>query len=372
MKIIILGTAHPYRGGIATFNERLASQFVEEGNEVEVYTFTLQYPSFLFPGKTQYSSDAAPKNLKIRRKVNSINPLNWIKVGREIRKKKPDLLIFGYWMSFISPCFGTIARCAKNKTTTQIALIHNMLPHEPSVLDKFLPKYFVTKMDGFVAMAESVKNDILIFDKKNKPKAVSPHPIYDHYGELMSKENTCRFLKLNKDDKFVLFFGFIRKYKGLDLLLDAFADERIKSLKIKLLIVGEFYEDKGFYSQKIKDLDIENQVIMYSNYVSDSEVKYYFSAADIIAQPYKTATQSGVTQIAYHFEKPMLVTNVGGLAEIVPNGKVGYVVEANPKEIADALVDFFENKPDFSDNIKVEKEKYSWQKMTNSIFSLKF
>ena len=330
---------------------------------METYTFTLQYPNFLFPGKTQYSPDPAPENLTIYRKVNSCNPFNWLKVGKEIAKKNADVVIFAYWMSFMAPCMGTIARrIRKNGHTKVIALVHNMIPHEPNVLDKFLPPYFVKSMDGFMALSESVVKDIEKLDKRNCPKRFSPHPIYDHYGDLLPRETALQLLKLPDDQRYVLFFGFIRAYKGLDLLLEAFADDRLRNRNVKLIVAGEFYGDPEPYLKKIKDLGIEEKMVLCTDFIPDSEVNRYFSAADIVAQPYKTATQSGVTQIAFHFEKPMLVTNVGGLPEIVPNGKIGYVVEPNPESIADALCRFFtENKQqEFERNVVEEKKKYAW------------
>jgi len=372
MKIIIVGTAYPFRGGLAAFNERLARQFQQEGHDVAMYTFTLQYPSFLFPGKTQYSDEPAPNDLHIKEEINSVNPLNWLSVGRKIRDEKADLVIFAYWLSFMAPSFGTIARTIKkdNKTTC-IALVHNMIPHEPNILDKIFPAYFVNSMDAFVALSESVMNDISIYDKKSKPKCFSPHPIYDHYGEILSRESALSELNLDKEKRYLLFFGFIRAYKGLDLLLDAFSDERLRKYNVKLIIAGEFYEDEQFYIEKIKALGIESDIELRTDFIPDNEVKYYFCAADMIVQPYKTATQSGVTQIAYHFEKPMLVTNVGGLSEIVPHGKVGYAVNPNTNDIADALVDFFENEKndEFIENIRREKEKYAWSKMTDTIIA---
>ena len=373
MKIIILGTAYPYRGGLSAFNERLAYEYQNQGHEVEIYTFTLQYPSFLFPGKTQYSPDPAPENLTIYRKVNSCNPFNWLKVGKEIAKKNADVVIFAYWMSFMAPCMGTIARrIKKNGHTKVIALVHNMIPHEPNVLDKFLPPYFVKSMDGFMALSESVVKDIEKFDKRNCPKRFSPHPIYDHYGELLPREKALQLLNLDPQNRYALFFGFIRAYKGLDLLLEAFADERLQQSNVKLLVAGEFYGDPEPYLQKIKDLKIEDSVILHNDYIPDTEVNRFFSAADIVAQPYKTATQSGVTQIAFHFEKPMLVTNVGGLPEIVPDGKIGYVVEPDPKPIADALCRFFtENKQEeFAQNVREEKKKYAWSTFTEVMSNL--
>lgn len=373
MKIIILGTAYPYRGGLAAFNERLATEYQKQGNDVEMYTFTLQYPSFLFPGKTQYSPDPAPENLTIYRKVNSCNPFNWLKVGKEIAKKNADVVIFAYWMSFMAPCMGTIARrIKKNGHTKVIALVHNMIPHEPNILDKFLPPYFVKSMDGFMALSESVVKDIEKFDKRNCPKRFSPHPIYDHYGELLPREKALQLLNLDPQNRYALFFGFIRAYKGLDLLLEAFADERLQQSNVKLLVAGEFYGDPEPYLQKIKELKIEDSVILYNDYIPDTEVNRFFSVADIVAQPYKTATQSGVTQIAFHFEKPMLVTNVGGLPEIVPDGKIGYVVEPDPKPIADALCRFFtENKQEeFAQNVREEKKKYAWSTFTEVMSNL--
>ena len=372
MKIIIVGTAFPYRGGLAAFNERLAREYVKQGNEVEIITFSLQYPGFLFPGKSQYSTELAPEDLKITRSVNSINPLNWIKVGRQIKKKAPDRVIFCYWMAFIAPCFGTIARIAKSPKTRMVAMIHNMIPHEPTILDKLFPKYFVKSMDGFVAMAESVVTDIKHFDKDNKPKVVSPHPIYDHYGDALTKKEATMKLGLHGQNDYILFFGFIRHYKGLDLLLEAFADERLRKFPIKLIIAGEFYENPQPYLELIIRLKLDGLVELRTGFIPDNEVRNYFSVADLVAQPYRSATQSGVSQIAYHFEKPMLVTNVGGLSEIIPDGKVGYVVGVEIKQISDAMVDFFTNQRSAKmiANIKIEKTKFLWSRMTAAIDGL--
>lgn len=371
MRIVVIGTAYPYRGGLAAFNERLSQQFVAEGETVEIVTFTLQYPGFLFPGKTQFSDDAAPVGLSISRKVNSCNPFNWVSVGRSVAALKPDVVLFAYWMSFMAPCFGTIARVAKraNPSTKMIGLVHNMIPHEPNVMDKLFPSYFVHAMDGFVALSQSVVDDIALFDKKAKPKAFSPHPIYDHYGKILPREEALQRLSLPTDCRYILFFGFIRAYKGLDLLLSAMADERLKTRNVKLLVAGEFYGSPDPYMNQVKALGLEENVIFCSDYIPNDEVNRYFSAADIVAQPYKTATQSGVSQVAYHFEKPMVVTNVGGLSEIVPDGKVGYVVEPNPTSIADALDAFFTKGLGlgFEQNMKAEKQKYAWSKMTDTV-----
>lgn len=369
MKVIILGTAWPYRGGLATFNERLAKQFMEEGHKVEVWTFTLQYPSFLFPGKTQFSSEQAPNGLLIRRELNSCNPFNWLRVGRAIRKAAPDLLVCCYWMSFFAPAYGLVSRMArKNGKTKCIALVHNMIPHEPSILDKLFAPYFVKSQDGFVALSESVVGDINRLDKAGKPKTFSPHPIYDHYGERMKKDQACEALGLPVDKDYMLFFGLVRAYKGLDLLLEAFGEVKDALPNLQLIIAGEFYEDEAKYRAQIKQLGLEERVIVRNEFVPDGDLRKYFGASDLIVQPYKTATQSGVTQVAFHFEKPMLVTNVGGLGEIVHDGKMGYACAPEAKAIGEDLKDYFENQRQqaFTAYLKKEKTKYEWSKMTGA------
>ncbi|MDX9748655.1 MAG: glycosyltransferase [Paludibacter sp.] len=372
MRIIIVGTAYPYRGGLAAYSERLAQEYQREGHDVEIITFTLQYPSFLFPGKTQYSSELQPDDLKITRMINTLNPLSWIRTGKAIRRKKADKVIFCYWMAFVAPAFGTIARFARGGNTKMIGLIHNMIPHEPTVLDKFFPRYFVDAMDGFVAMAESVVGDINSFDNGLKPKRVSPHPVYDHYGDKPERALAAMKLGLHEQMRYILFFGFIRHYKGLDLLLEAFADERLRQYPLKLIIAGEFYENPEPYMKLIHRLKLENFVELRTRFIADRDVRNYFGIADLVAQPYRSATQSGVSQIAYHYENPMLVTDVGGLSEIVPHNKVGYVVDVDVTKIADALVDFYSNErsEEFIFNIREEKKKYEWSKMTATLNSI--
>lgn len=369
-KVIIVGPAWPYRGGIAAFNERLARQFIEEECTVLLYTFTLQYPSFLFPGTTQFSEDPAPEGLTIRRRFSSVNPISWVKAGREIGREKPDVVVFAYWMSFMAPCFGTIAACLRrDKHIRLVGLMHNMIPHEPNILDKLFPSYFVNKMDGFVALSKSVAQDISKFDHKNKPKLFRPHPVYDHYGTLLPKADARQILHLEEDGKYILFFGFIRAYKGLDLLLDALSDTRLADLNVKLIVAGEFYEDEKPYRDKIRSLHLEERIVLHTNFIPNGEVNRFFSACDMVVQPYRTATQSGVTQIAFHFAKPMLVTNVGGLAEIIPHGKIGYVTEPTPAAIAAGIADFYEQNREalFVENTQAERQKYAWSNVTSAI-----
>ncbi|MCB9224837.1 MAG: glycosyltransferase [Crocinitomicaceae bacterium] len=371
-KIILVGTAHPFRGGLASYNERLIKQFLDEGHEAEIYTFTVQYPNFLFPGKTQYSEEPAPADLKITRNVSSINPFNWIRIGNKIRKEKPDILIFKYWLPFMGPCFGTIARkVKKNKHTRIISILDNVIPHESRIGDKQFTKYFLKPIDGFISMSKSVEDDLAKFDV-SKPRDFNPHPLFDNFGPILDKKEAKDLLGLDKDFNYILFFGIIRDYKGLDLLLEAFSKMERNSKKLKLLIAGEYYSNEEKYQELIKSLELTQDVIVVNKFINDSEVGRYFCASDIIAQPYKSATQSGVTQIAYHFEIPMLVTNVGGLPEMVPDGKVGYVTSQAPEDIAAALESFYtdEKEAEFKANIKIEKQKYLWDKLTEKVLTL--
>ncbi|MBQ7192295.1 MAG: glycosyltransferase [Paludibacteraceae bacterium] len=373
MRICILGTAYPYRGGLATFNERLARQLTKEGHKVNVLTFTVQYPDFLFPGKTQYTSDPAPTDLSIKRCLNACNPINWIQVGKKIKKDRPDILITCYWMAFFAPAYSTIQRIVhSNRHTRCIALVHNMLPHEPSLLDKLFAPCFVKQTDAFIALSDSVIADIESFDKQHKPKVASPHPIYDHYGERVSKQEACRQLNIESDNDYMLFFGLVRAYKGLDLLLDAFHRVKEQLPQLRLIIAGEFYEDEHKYRTQIDQLQLSDRIILRNEFIPDSEMPLYFGAADIIVQPYKTATQSGVTQVAFQFEKPMLVTNVGGLAEIVHHGKMGYTVPPSPQPIAEAITDYFtcHRQTLFTQYLQQEKCKYGWDRFTAALLSL--
>ena len=371
-KIVIIGSAYPLRGGLTAYNERLARAYMQNGDDVTIYTFSLQYPNFLFPGKTQYSSDPPPEDLNIKVKINSINPLNWIQTGKEIKKLKPDLVIIKFWIPFMAPCLGKIARIIKkNKHSKVVSIIDNIIPHEKRPGDRALAKYWVNSVDGFIAMSKSVLSDLNTFDKK-KPKLFCPHPLYDNFGAAIDKTKAKELLKLNPKENYLLFFGFIRDYKGLDILLKTMADEKIKELPVKLLVAGEFYTEAKPYFDLIEKHRLQDRVIMSNDFIPDGDVAKYFSACDIVVQPYKDATQSGVTQIAYHFNKPMITTDVGGLAEIVPDGKVGYVVNPDVDELVTAISSFYtKNKEkEFIENVKSEKQKYTWENMINTIEKL--
>lgn len=368
-KIVIVGSAYPLRGGLSAYNERLARAYQQRGDEVKIITFSLQYPGFLFPGKTQYSTELPPTDLNIDVEVNSVNPLNWIRVGQKIKRMRPDLLIIKFWIPFMGPCLGTIARIAgKNRHTRVISILDNIIPHEKRPGDRLLANWFVIHVDGFVAMSEQVMNDLKSFDTK-KPRKFCPHPLYDHFGELEDKTDAQKKLGLEPGYNYLLFFGFIRDYKGLDLLLQAMSYPWMRERKIRLLVAGEFYTDSKPYFDLIKEHNLQDLLVMSNDFIPDSRVADYFNAADLIVQPYKDATQSGVTQIAYHFEKPMVTTDVGGLAEIVPDGNVGYVVKPQVPKIAEAVLKFFdqEKEAEFVKNIKEEKKKYSWERMLEAV-----
>ena len=368
----IIGPAYPYRGGIATTNERLAQEFKSMGFDADIETFTVQYPSFLFPGKTQYNLKPAPNGLTIIQTINSVYPVNWINVGRRISREKPDLVIIRYWLPFMAPSLGTIAGIIrKNKHTKIICLADNIIPHENRPGDHLLTNYFLQRIDGLIAMSRSVLADAQTF-RKQLPVDYCPHPLFDNYGDRLPMDLAKQILQLDVNTHYLLFFGFIRDYKGLDLLINAFADQRLRKFPVKLLVAGEYYSSPEPYLELIKKNHLEDLIELKTYFIADQHVNIYFSAADMVVQPYKSATQSGVTQVGYHFNKPMLVTNVGGLSEIIPDGKVGYVTEPDSRKIADALVDFYTNDrmAEFEANMADEKKKFSWSNMVNTFCSL--
>ena len=369
MKIVIIGPAHPLRGGLATFNERLARAFREAGDEVKLVTFSLQYPGFLFPGQTQLTTDPRPADLAIEVSVNSVNPLSWLKVGRQLQQERPDLVLFRYWLPFMGPCFGTIARLIrKNRHTRLVAITDNVIPHEKRPGDTPFTRYFLSALHGFITMSKAVLQDLNRFEPE-KPKQYHPHPLYDNFGPAKPKPLARQTLSLDPDGRYILFFGFIRAYKGLDLLLKAMAQPAVREMGIKLIIAGEFYEEAAPYEQLIKELRLEGSVVRATDFIPNERVVDYFCAADLVVQPYKHATQSGVSQIAYHFNKPMLVTNVGGLAELIPDGKVGYVTEIDPAAIAEAIADYYRHgrEAEYAANVAELKKQFSWSSLVKTI-----
>jgi glycosyltransferase involved in cell wall biosynthesis len=338
---------------------------------VTIYTFSLQYPSFLFPGKSQYSSEAAPLDLDIRVMVNSVNPFNWEIVGKELKLLTPDIIVVRYWLPLMGPSLGRILRIAKkNRKTKVVCIADNVIPHEKRPGDKWFTSYFMKTPDAFITMSEKVTKDLSQF-VTNKPIRLLQHPLYDNFGEPLSKSEARKYLGLPESGKLILFFGFIRAYKGLDILIEAMSDARIRKEQIKLLVAGEFYQDANPYLEQIKNLGLTESIILRTEFITDSEVRYYCSAPDLIIQPYRNATQSGVTPLAYHFEKPMVVTNVGGLPSMVPDGIAGLVAEPTPESIANHILEFYGvGEGHFLPALKEEKKKYSWMMFCEQILDL--
>lgn len=374
MKIVVVGPAHPLRGGIAQFNERLSSEFQKLGHQVVLFSFSRQYPDILFPGKTQFDSGAAPKGLDIRTVIDSINPFNWLKVARQINKEQPDLIVVRYWLPFMGPCLGSILRLVRSNNESSswpkvVAITDNVIPHEHRPGDRIFTQYFVNSCDGFVAMSGKVMDEISAFDSQ-KPRLLIHHPIYDQFGEPIDKTMARKQLGLNTKGKVIAFFGLVRHYKGLDLLIRAMADDRLRDMR--LFIAGEAYGETETYLKLINELGLQERISWRNEFIPAEVVPAVFCAADVVVQPYRTASQSGVTQIAYHFARPMIVTNVGGLPEMVTHGQGALVCEPRAEAIAEALDQFYsENREaEFSEMVKREAQRFSWQAMAEGIISL--
>lgn len=371
LRICIVGTAYPYKGGIAMFNERLAQEFIAQGHEVEIITFTLQYPKFFFPGKSQFSDDAAPADLKISRRVNSVNPITWYTTANYLKKGQFDLVVAKYWIPAMGPSLGTIMRQVAKAGIKTISIIDNIIPHEKRPGDDQLSRYFVNSVQGFIAMSHKVHDQMQGF-VKSQPVIYNPHPIYDTYGEIIDRDKACAHLNLDPKFDYVLFFGYIRDYKGLDILLESMAIARKSNPNLKLIVAGEYYSNAEKYLKLIDDLQLEDHVSLHTEFISNDQVKYFFSAADMVAQSYKSATQSGISQMAIYFEKPIISTNVGGLPETVRDGKTGYLTNVDPKEVADGILRFFKDAPrkEFIKNIQELKKEYSWSSFSRKLIDL--
>lgn len=366
LKIAVVGPAHPYRGGLASIMETMAREFQSRGYDVDILTFTLQYPSLLFPGKSQTVDTPAPSDLKIRRRVSTINPFSWLSVGRELCNAQPDIVLMKYWTPFMAPCFGSIARLARrNNHTKVICQIDNVEPHEHHIIDKPFNRYYLNSVDGFIYMSEQVHGELKAYT--SVPALFSPHPMFEHFGSRVNRDEACSELGLDPSQRYAMFFGLIRDYKGLDTLLEAWADFRREGYK--LLIAGEFYASRDKYIDMINRLGLESEVVMHDYFIPDDRVKYYFSAADCVVLPYKSATQSGVTQICYNFCTPVIVTNVGGLAEIVPDGRVGYVCEPTKGGVLRALEQIYasDTLARFAEAMTEERKRFSWGAMCDKI-----
>lgn len=374
LNITLLGPAHPYRGGLAIIMQTMARVFQREGHRVDLKTFSVQYPQWLFPGKSQFVDTPAPADLRIERCVSTVNPFNWLRMGRRIRRERPDIVLLKYWTPFMAPCFGTIARLARrNGHTRFLCQIDNVEPHEHHFFDRWFNRWFLGAVDGFVYMSEQVHRELEAYT--DAPALFSPHPRFESYGEPIDRAEACRRLGLDPQRRYALFFGLIRDYKGLDWLLEAWAKLRAEGrigAEWRLVVAGECYTDPETYRRTIERCGLTEEVAFHDRFIPDEEVKAYFSAADFLVLPYKSATQSGVTQIAYQFRLPVIVTRVGGLAEIVPDGAVGYVCPPSPEGVADAIARIADPAvlARFRTNMEEERKRFSWEEMCRRLLEV--
>ena len=367
-KIIIVGPASPLRGGISDFNEALAKSFYEKNIKIEIVSFSLQYPKILFPGKSQNRATISQSfPYKISPLINSINPFSWLKSAKYILSQNPDKVIIRFWMPFFAPCLGIISSIIKKKNIQVTGIVDNAIAHEKRVGDNMLVNFFLKKCHHHITLSKKVKNDIKAINSNISVKALF-HPIYNNYKPLTEKKLALKKLHL-KNGKYILFFGLVRKYKGLDLAIRAMADKKIISQNIKLVVAGEFYESEDVYNKLINHLNLKN-IIIFNEFVDTDKVPDFFSISNLVILPYKSATQSGVTQLAMNYNKPMLVTNVGGLPEIVDHLKDGYISSTDPKEISKHILNYFSNENNeikMSEALSKKKQLYSWGHFTDEI-----
>lgn len=366
MRIAILSPFYPFRGGVAQISDRVYLELSKQ-NKVKAFSFNILYPNFLFPGKTQFVSESEhTTSLNNDRILNSINPLSYIATAKKINEYSPDILIIPYWISFLAPAFGIICRLL-NKKIKVISLVHNAIPHEKRFFDNSFARFFFKKCDGFIVLSESVKKDL---EKivSNTNILLTPHPIYDHYKEKIGRKEACAILQIPENKKNLLFFGLIREYKGLDILINtmSFLDD-----SYQLVIAGESYGDFKKYQELIDKSPLKNNIKVLEQYIPDEMVTTLFSATDVLILPYRSATQSGVLAVAYQLEIPTIATNTGALGDMILSSGTGVVVnEITSESIAKAIKSYFtdiDKQTEYLINIKREKERLSWNKMGETL-----
>ncbi len=351
--VAVVGPHAPYRGGIAHFTNRLCAQLETKTTSVVRVSFSRLYPDLFFPGKTQYEpgtpdtwrEDPAHGDSGQDRAIfiDSINPISWLNAGRQLKAAGVEVVVFMVWMPFFAPAYTVIAGTLQKAGIRVLAIVHNALPHERHTGDQFLTRMFLKRCDSVIAMSKAVCEDIEDLVPGSKPKLI-PHPVYDQFGELISREASRRDLGWSRDARILLFFGLIRHYKGLDILLDALPDARKRLPGLHLVIAGEFYESRARYVDHIRRLGLDSEVTLFDEYIPSERLPPLFGACDVVVQPYLSATQSGIIQMAFHFERPVIVSDVGGLAEAVEAHDAGLVVPpSDPQALGDAIVHFFES-----------------------------
>lgn len=367
MKIAILSCFYPYRGGIAQFNANIFNE-LSKSNRVKAYNFKRQYPDLLFPGKTQFveKGDEAIR-IESLSLLDTVNPFSWKRTADAINDWEPDLLLMRYWMSWFAPSQGFVGRRVKKSGKTRvISVLDNVIPHEERFFDKPFTNYYLGSNDGFIVLSDAVKEQLLKF-KPDAKYICTPHPVYNHFGNPVDRLSAHTFTKSDPSKKTLLFFGLIREYKGLDILIEAmsYLDD-----SYQLIIAGEPYGSFDLYSELITKSPFKENIKVYNRYIADNEVPLFFSGADVCVLPYRSATQSGIGAIAAHFELPLITTNVGGLKEAIEGPGTGTVVdEISPKAIAEAIREYFEFdlKSKYSANIARENEKLSWSNFCDKL-----
>lgn len=365
MKIAFLSTMYPFRGGIAQFNG-LLYRALRENNEVKAYTFKRQYPSVLFPGETQYvTAEDKVDEIEAEAVLDTINPFTYLSTAKKIKKYNPDIIITKYWMTFFAPSLGGVLK-RLNKNTKRISVLDNVIPHEKRFFDGRANKFFLKHNDGFIVMSDAVLADLLSLKPDAKYLRIN-HPVYNQFGNVLPREEALNHLKLNPEHKYVLFFGFIRDYKGLDLLI-----ESLNNLpeEYHLIVAGEVYGSFDKYTRLIDSFQLKHRVHLFNQYIADDEVTHYFSAADVCVLPYKSATQSGITSISHHFNLPIIATDVGGLKETITDGVTGLIVETpDSQKIAESIQTYFAKayKIQFSQAIEKEKVENSWANFADKL-----
>lgn len=371
MKIAMIGPVHPYKGGIAHYTDLLCRALREDGNEVQLYSFKFQYPKLLYkkPQKDMKSSGFGTNDADFC--IHTLNPFNWIKVAGRIKKQKPELIILQWWHPYFAPCFWSICKLLRREKI--LFVCHNVFPHERFPLDRLLTKWTLGCGRYFITQSKMDARDLLSV-KHDAVYRVTPHPTYGMFcRQGMSMQKAREQLQIDQGQRVLLFFGFVRKYKGLQYLLEAMKLLKERDFKVQLWVVGDFGEDKEEYVEQIRAFEIGDQVQMVEGYVPDDEVEKYFAASDLVVLPYLSATQSGIVQIAFGFEKPVLVTEVGGLPDVVTNGKTGYVVEPRSAEmIAEAIMDYYINnrREAFVSQIEKEKDRFSWKTFVDTLMEM--
>jgi glycosyltransferase involved in cell wall biosynthesis len=374
MKIVLMGPAYPLRGGIAQYLAVLYEKLHDAGHDVHFVSFIKQFPNWLFPGKTQLEHSEHVIDVKPTATFAPLGVLSWRRTAKEIAKHDPDLVVFKWWMPFFGPGYWAVARWLRKHTKARVLfIIDNTIPHEARPGDKFLTKLAFSQVNYFVAQSRAVEKDTFEWfpDLERKRIKMCPHPIYDCYPAFEGGREAARTeLGLTADAKTLLFFGFVREYKGLHLLLDALPAIRKQHPSLRLLIVGEFYDSRDSYDKKIQELKLQDCVSIRDDYVPNEEVGKYFAAADCVVLPYRSATQSGIIQVAYALDLPVITTDVGGLAEVVEDNVTGYIVSpGKPEALADAVNRFYEagGRPAFEDNVKRASKQFSWEGLVTTL-----